>query len=156
MPLVNEELKFKKTQGAENFPNQQANFNQNAQASDAAQKGLLTLPPALMQIVPWIPFALEAISGQKVPAIGGTMGEIQSSLSQIQFSLTQLLSNQQKMLNGQQQLWTKLETLESNASSQLSNLSQQVANTNQDFKLLATETKRSLEFSQSRNELETN
>ena len=52
MPLVNEELKFKKTQGAENFPNQQANFNQNAQASDAAQKGLLTLPPALMQIVP--------------------------------------------------------------------------------------------------------
>ena len=147
MPLVNEELKFKKTQGAENFQsNQQTNFNQNAQANET-QKGLLTLPPALMQIVPWIPFALEAISGQKIPAMGGTIGEIQSSLAQIQFSLTQLLSNQQKMLNGQQQLWTKLESLESNASSQLSNLSQQVANTNQDFKLLATETKRSLEFS---------
>jgi len=156
MPLVNEELKFKKTQGAENFQNQQANFNQNTQASDATQKGLLTLPPALMQIVPWIPFALEAISGQKIPAMGGTIGEIQSSLSQIQFSLTQLLSNQQQVLSGQQQLWTKLTNLESNASTQLSNLSQQVANTNQDFKLLATETKRSLEFSQSRNELETN
>jgi hypothetical protein len=51
-----------------------------------------------MQLVPWIPFALEAISGQKVPAMGGTIGEIQSSLSQIQFSLTQLLSNQQRML----------------------------------------------------------
>jgi hypothetical protein len=52
MPLVNEELKFKKTQGAENFQSQQTNFNQNAQASDASQKGLFTLPPALMQIVP--------------------------------------------------------------------------------------------------------
>lgn len=140
MPLINEELKFKPN-------NQSANFNSNnAQATEAAQtqpKGLLTLPPALMQIIPWIPFALEAFTGQKIPAIGGTIGEIQSSLQQIQFSLTQLLNNQQ-------QLYTRLESLENNASSQLTNLSQQIANTNQDFKLLATETKRSLEFSQSR------
>jgi hypothetical protein len=52
MPLVNEEVRFKKTQGAENFQNQQTNFNQSTQASDATQKGLLTLPPALMQLVP--------------------------------------------------------------------------------------------------------
>lgn len=140
MPLVNEELK------TENFQSQ--GFSQNAQANDAfqtnspTQKGLLTLPPALMQLIPWIPFALEAFTGQKVPAIGGTMGEIQSSLQQIQFSLTQLLSNQQRVLSSQQQLYTKLESLESNASNQLTNLSQQV----KDFRLLATETKRSLEL----------
>jgi hypothetical protein len=58
MPLINQsEPTFKSnaqanSQGAENFQNQQTNFNQNAQASNATQKGLLTLPPALMQIVP--------------------------------------------------------------------------------------------------------
>ena len=92
-----------------------------------------------MQIVPWIPFALEAMSGQKIPQIGGTMGEIQASLSQIQFSLSQLLSSQQ-------QITARLESLENNASNQLTNLSQQVASTNKSFHWLATETKRSLEF----------
>jgi hypothetical protein len=52
----------------------------------------------------------------------------------------------QQVLTQQQQIWNKLESLESNASNQLTNLSQQVANTNSNFKLLATETKRSLEF----------
>jgi hypothetical protein len=36
--------------------------------------------------------------------------------------------------------------LEKNANSQLTNLSQQVASTNNSFRLLATETKKSLEF----------
>jgi len=159
MPLINDqsaEQNFKsnpQTQGAngfnQGFKNQSNNFNQTNQTETPNQpKGLLTLPPALMQIIPWIPFAIEAISGQKVPAIGGTIGEIQSSLSAIQFSLQQILSQQQ-------QIWNKLESLESNVSTQLTNLSQQVANTNRDFKLLATETKRSLEFSQSQNESET-
>lgn len=145
MPLVNEEVKFK-AQGNDafsqnqNFTNQ-SNFNPNSTQANEPQKGLLTLPPALMQIIPWIPFALEAISGQKVPQIGGTIGEIQSSLQQIQFSLTQLL-------NSQQQLYTKLASLESSASHQLTSLKEQVINTSNSFKLLATETKRSLEFSQ--------
>ena len=92
-----------------------------------------------MQFIPWIPFAVEAISGQKVPQMGGTIGEIQSALQQIQFSLSQLL-------NSQQQITARLESLENNASNQLTNLSQQVASTNKSFHLLATETKRSLEF----------
>lgn len=102
-------------------------------------KGLISVPPALMQIVPWIPFAVEAMTGQKIPQIGGTMGEIQSSLQQIQFSLSQILASQQ-------QITARLESLESNASSQLTSLSQQVASTNNSFRLLATETKKSLEF----------
>jgi cytoplasmic iron level regulating protein YaaA (DUF328/UPF0246 family) len=71
--------------------------------------------------------------------MGGTMGEMQVSLQQIQFSLSQLLSSQQ-------QIFARLESLENNASQQLNNLSQQVASTNKSFHLLATESKRSLEF----------
>lgn len=158
MPLVNEEVRFKNNQSTDAFnqsfkSNQSNNFNQTNQA-ETSPKGLFTLPPALMQIIPWIPFALEAISGQKIPAMGGTIGEIQSSLQQIQFSLTQLLSNQQQMLSGQQQLWTKLESLESNASNQLTNLREQLANTNNNFRLIAQETKRSLEFNHQPKELE--
>jgi len=149
MPLINEELKFK---SAESTNDQ--NFTQANEAFNPS-KGLVSIPPHLMQIVPWIPFAIEAISGQKVPAMGGTIGEIQNSLTQIQFSLTQLLNVQQQMLSGQQQLWNKLENLENNANSHLTNLSQQVANANKDFKLLATETKRSLELThQPRREIE--
>jgi cytoplasmic iron level regulating protein YaaA (DUF328/UPF0246 family) len=58
----------------------------------------------------------------------------------VQFQVSQVLTQQQ-------QIWNKLESLESNASSQLNNLSQQVANTKQDFRLIAQETKRSLELS---------
>ena len=57
----------------------------------------------------------------------------------MQFQVSQVLTQQQ-------QIWNKLESLESNASNQLNNLSQQVASANNSFKLLATETKRSLEF----------
>ena len=114
-----------------------ASFNEQTQP--APPKGLFQIPPAFLQWIPLIPFILEQATGQKIPPMGGTIGEMQASLQQIQFSLTQLL-------NQQQQLWTKLESLENNASQQLTNLSQQVASTNKSFHLLATETKRSLEF----------
>ena len=76
-------------------------------------------------MVPWIPLMLEMTTGQKVPQMSGTIGEIQTSIQQLQVSLTQILNNQN-------QIWTKLESLESN--------------TNNSFKILATETKRSLEL----------
>ena len=87
------------------------------------------------------------LTGQKIPATG-VLADILNGIQSLQVSL-------QQVLNQQQLIWNKLESLESNASSQLTNLSQQVANTNSNFKLLATETKRSLEFGQPK-ELETN
>ena len=136
MPLVNEELKTENFQG-----NQQTNFNQtndafNAQQAFSKPTGLFSLPPSVMNIVPWIPLLLEMTTGQKIPAMGGTIGEIQSSLQQIQLQVSQVLTQQQ-------QLYTKLESLESNASSQLNSLSQQM----QTFKLSATEIQRHLELS---------
>lgn len=118
---------------------QQASFNENQSQPASQPKGLFQIPPSLLQWIPLIPFVLEQATGQKIPAMGGTIGEIQVSLQQIQFSLSQLF-------NSQQQIFARLESLENNASSQLTNLSQQVASTNKSFHLLATETKRSLEF----------
>jgi len=118
----------------------QASFNEQTHSQPTSQpKGFFQIPPSLLQWIPLIPFVLEQATGQKIPAMGGTIGEIQASLQQIQFSLSQLL-------NSQQQISARLESLENNASQQLANLSQQLTSTNQSFHLLATETKRSLEF----------
>ncbi|CAJ0842498.1 9126_t:CDS:1 [Entrophospora sp. SA101] len=119
---------------------QPATFNSQEPNTQATQpKGLFQIPPAFLQWLPLLPLLLEQATGQKIPPMGGTMGEIQSVLQQVQFNLSQLL-------NKQQQIFSRLESLENNASNQLNNLSQQVASTNKSFHLLATETKRSLEF----------
>jgi hypothetical protein len=78
------------------------------------------------------------LTGQKIPATG-VLADILSGIQQLQLSVN-------KALTQQEQIWNKLVNLESNASSQLTNLSQQVANTKQDFRIFATETRKSLEF----------
>jgi len=62
---------------------------------------------------------LEMTTGQKIPQMTGTIGEIQTSLSQIKVNLAQVLQNQA-------QIWNKLTSLENNASNQLTNLEKQV------------------------------
>jgi hypothetical protein len=50
-----------------------------------------------MNMLPLIPFAIEAITGQKVPAMSGTIAEIQVVIQQIQLNLSQILSYQQQL-----------------------------------------------------------
>lgn len=83
------------------------------------KKGLFSLPTSVMNIVPWIPLMLEMTTGQKIPQMTGTIGEIHQSISQIQLSLNQII-------NSQQQLDQRLTALETNASNQFTNLVQQV------------------------------
>ena len=116
--------------------NQSQNQNFNQQTNSA--KGLFQIPEKFLQLIPWIPVGLEMLTGQKIPATG-VLADILNGIQQVQFQVSQVLTQQQR-------LWNKLESLESNASSQLNNLSQQVTNANKDFRLLATETKRSLEL----------
>src|SRR3954462_13346407 len=99
----------------------QANQNQ-AQPLNQSPKGLFQIPDKFLQMLPLLPLALEALTGQKVPAVG-SLAEIQTALQQLQISLQQVL--------------TKLTSLETTASSQLTNLSQQITSTNQSFRLLA-------------------
>jgi|SRR5438067_13667706 len=119
---------------------QPATFNSQEPNTQATQpKGLFQIPPQLLQWLPLLPLLLEQATGQKIPPMGGTMGEIQSALQQVQFNLSQLL-------NHQQQIFSRLESLENNASQQLNNLSQQVASTNQAFRLMHQKETKSLEF----------
>ena len=100
-----------------NFQNQ--NNQQNNQTQNQPNKGLFSLPPALMSMVPWIPLMLEATTGQKIPQMTGTIGEIQQGLQTIQMSLGQIITNQQ-------QLDQRITNLEQNATNQFTNLVQQV------------------------------
>ena len=105
-----------------NFQNQNLNNQNQEQSSQQAQpqnKGLFSLPPSVMSMVPWIPFALEAMTGQKIPQMSGTIGEIQQGIQQIQMAQVQIIQNQQN-------LDKRLTVLESNASQQFTNLVQQV------------------------------
>ena len=58
-------------------------------------------------------------TGQKVPQMSGTVGEIQQGLQTIQMSLGQIITNQQG-------LEQRITNLEQNATNQFTNLVQQV------------------------------
>ena len=100
--------------------NQFTNQNQQTQPLNAqTQQGLFSLPPSLMSMVPWIPFFLEATTGQKIPQMSGTIAEIQQGIQRIQLSQVQIIQQQQN-------LEQRLANLETNASNQFTNLVNQV------------------------------
>src|SRR3954453_63100 len=91
------------------------NPNNNQTQSTQKPSGLMTI---IGQLLPLAPFAFEQFTGQKVPAMTGTMAEIQTALIQIQTNL-QVLANHQQSLN------QRLTHLENNAVQQLTNLTNQ-------------------------------
>ena len=72
-----------------------------------------------MNFVPWIPLMLEMTTGQKIPQMSGTIGEIQQGITQIQMTLGQIIQHQTN-------LEQRLTSLENNASNQFTNLTNQV------------------------------
>ena len=62
---------------------------------------------------------LEMTTGQKIPQMTGTIGEIQQGIQTIQMTLGQIIQHQQ-------QLEQRLTQLESNATNQFTNLAQEV------------------------------
>jgi len=103
-----------------NFQNQSnQQFNQQQNQGQLPNKGLFSLPPQVMQFVPWIPLMLEMTTGQKIPQMSGTIGDIQQGIQTIQMTLGQIIQHQTN-------LEQRLTALETNASSQFTNLVQQV------------------------------
>ena len=106
-----------------NNPQNQSNQTQSnlGQQTSSAQKnqGLFSLPPQVMNFVPWIPLMLEMTTGQKIPQMSGTIGEIQQGIQTIQMTLGQIIQHQTN-------LEQRLTSLENNASNQFTNLSNQV------------------------------
>ena len=93
-----------------------------------------------MQFVPFVPLALEKLTGQKIPPMGGTMGEIQLVINQI--SLTQ-----QQIITNQSELRERLINLETNAVNQFSNLDKRIENI-QSIKLTRERERKQIEYSQ--------
>lgn len=93
----------------------------NSQVQPEKNKGLFKIPDNLLQFVPLIPLALESMTGQKIPPMGGTMSEIQQGITQLTIGLQQVITNQTQIFN-------RLVNLENNASNQLTNLTNQIQN----------------------------
>jgi hypothetical protein len=48
-------------------------------------------------LLPFAPLLYEQFTGQKVPALTGTLAEMNSALTALQLSLSQILNNQQQL-----------------------------------------------------------
>src|ERR1700733_6485059 len=83
--------------------------DQLSQTSPEIPKKEFNLVKTIGQLLPLAPFVFEQFTGQKIPAMTGTMAEIQLALNQIQ-------TNLQTVVNNQQQLAQRLITLETNAN----------------------------------------
>lgn len=101
-------------------------------------QGLFTLPDSVMKLIPWIPFMIEATTGQKIPQMSGTMAEVQTALQQLQLTQSQIITNQN-------QIYQHLEQLKTNATQQLTNLTDQFKS----LRLTHTQEKKQIEFNPS-------
>jgi septal ring factor EnvC (AmiA/AmiB activator) len=94
-------------------------------SANPSSKGLFTLPDSVMKLVPWIPFILEATTGQKIPQMSGTIGEIQQGINQIQMTQVQINQRLTTLEIKQSETQTKLSEIQTNANQHLSNLTHQ-------------------------------
>ncbi|KLL04813.1 MAG: hypothetical protein MRERV_4c092 [Mycoplasmataceae bacterium RV_VA103A] len=128
MPLFEENQKT-------NNQNQSDRTQQTTTNNSQDQKKSSGLITAIGTFLPFAPLVWEQFTGQKVPALTGTVAEIQTALQQLQLTHAQILNNQN-------QIWTKIENLEKNASNQLTNLTQQF----QSLRLTHTREKKQIEY----------
>lgn len=95
------------------FANQQG-FDQNQQSFNQTQnqplnnqlsapQGFFKIPEQYLKLISLAPFALEMLTGQKIPATGA-MADILSGVQQLQFNLQQLQASLSQVSTQQQQL----------------------------------------------------
>jgi uncharacterized protein YjfI (DUF2170 family) len=109
--------------------------DQSNQVNSVSQPKEFNLIKTIGQLLPLAPFVFEQFTGQKVPAMQGTMAEVTNSLQQIQLSLATLANNQQ-------QLAQRLIALETNANQHLTNLTHQFNS----LRLTHTREKKQIEY----------
>jgi len=115
-------------------------MNNNPQ--QIANKGLFSLPPAINQMLPFVPLLIEQFTGQKIPQMTGTVAEIQVAIQQIQATLSQVI-------NGQQQIFNCLTNLETNANNQLLSLDRRLENI-QSLRLTHEKERKQIEYNPSK------
>ena len=114
----------------ENLETQQVN-SQN----QASKGGLLN---SLGSFVPFLPVMFEQWTGQKLPLMTGTLGEMHQGI-------VQLSTNLQVVINNQNKIWQKLVNLENQAQQKLVNLANKVDKLS-GLKLTHEREKKQLEF----------
>jgi septal ring factor EnvC (AmiA/AmiB activator) len=96
MPLVEEQKNNPNKPSVNNNQTDNCGFekqtNPNNQTSNQKPSGLLTI---IGQLLPLAPFAWEQFTGQKVPAMTGTLADIQTNIQNIQTNLQIIVNNQQ-------------------------------------------------------------
>src|SRR5437588_1973438 len=91
----------------------------NPTSSEAKPQGLMTI---IGQCLPFAPLLFEQVTGQKVPALTGTMADIQQSINQLATNSQQLTSSLSQVINNQQQIFQRIVKLETSASQQILSL----------------------------------
>jgi hypothetical protein len=119
---------LEKTHDSLNPATLMTNSNQTNSAPAEESKGLFKIPEGILQFVPFLPLALESMTGQKIPPMGGTMADIQSTLQNLQTNFTQLSTGLQQALVNQEKIFQRIVNLESNANQQLISLDKRLEN----------------------------
>jgi hypothetical protein len=96
-------------------PHNQTDSELNQSVIPKKENNLIT---AIGSLLPFVPLVFEQFTGQKIPAMSGTMAEIQLILNNLQTGL-------QTVVNNQQQLAQRLITCETSANQHLTNLNNQ-------------------------------
>jgi hypothetical protein len=106
--------------------------DQSNSVSSVSPQKEFNLIKTIGQLLPLAPLVFEQFTGQKVPALQGTMAEVTNSLQQIQLSLATLANNQQQLaqrLIALETKWsetqTKLSEIQTSANQHLTNLTHQ-------------------------------
>ena len=135
MPLFAETNPKNNNQSADPKSTDNCGFAGQNNPTPTEQKQKSSLLNIIGQLLPLAPFAFEQFTGQKVPAMTGTIAEMQSALIQIQ-------TNLQVIANNQQALSQRLIALEQNATNQLTNLTNQF----QSLRLTHTKERKEIEY----------
>jgi TolA-binding protein len=82
----------------------------------------------LGECLTFAPLFYERLTKKKLPAMGGTLGEMQQAITNLATSYQQLHLGIQTIVNNQTKIFNRLQSLESNASRRLLNLDQRIGN----------------------------
>jgi phenylalanyl-tRNA synthetase alpha subunit len=111
------------------------NQNPSVNPSSSTNPKPNSLITTISSLLPLAPLLFEQFTGQKVPAIGGTMAEMKLAITQIQ-------TNLQTVVNNQQQIYQQIDQLKTTASNQLTNLTHQFQN----LRLTHTKEQKQIDF----------
>jgi hypothetical protein len=122
-------------------------LNNETNQTPPENKGEGGLVGILGECLTFAPLFYERLTNKKLPAMGGTIGEIQQAITQLATIFQQLQPGLQTVVNNQTKIFNRIQTLESNASRKMLQLDQRMANLS-GIKLTHAKETKQIEFNQ--------